>query len=124
MSRVGASFFFSSRRRHTRCSRDWSSDVCSSDLVVVPDVGGGFGPKGPIYPEEILVAAAAHRLGRPVKWGESRHENLASMGHDREQTHDAPIGFARDGTIVAVDATFLADVGPYPLQGDRPTADQ
>src|SRR5262247_4372833 len=40
--------------------------------VVVPDVGGGFGPKGPIYPEEVLVAAAAHRLGRPVKWVENR----------------------------------------------------
>src|SRR5712692_8241169 len=90
--------------------------------VVVPDVGGGFGPKGPIYPEEILVAAAAHRLGRPVKWVESRRENLASMGHDREQVHDARIGFSRDGTIVAVDATFLADVGAYPLQGDGLTA--
>src|SRR5216683_6442206 len=90
--------------------------------VVMPDVGGGFGPKGPIYPEEILVAAAAHRLGRPVKWVESRRENLASMGHDREQVHDARIGFSRDGTIVAVDATFLADVGAYPLQGDGLTA--
>ena len=90
--------------------------------VVVPDVGGGFGPKGPIYPEEILVAAAAHRLGRPVKWVETRRENLASMGHDRQQAHDARIGFSRDGTIVAVDATFLADVGAYPLQGDGLTA--
>jgi aerobic carbon-monoxide dehydrogenase large subunit len=90
--------------------------------VVVPDVGGGFGPKGPIYPEEILVAAAAHRLGRPVKWIESRRESLACMGHDREQNHDARIGFARDGTIVAVDAAFLADVGAYPLQGDGLTA--
>src|SRR6266849_4508603 len=90
--------------------------------VVMPDVGGGFGPKGPIYPEEILVAAAAHRLGRPVKWVESRRENLASMGHDREQVHDARIGFSRDGTIVAGDATFLADVGAYPLQGDGLTA--
>src|SRR5215467_9512051 len=90
--------------------------------VVVPDVGGGFGPKGPIYPEEILVAAAAHRLGRPVKWIESRRESLACLGHDREQNHDARIGFARDGTIVAVDATFVADVGAYPLQGDGLTA--
>jgi CO/xanthine dehydrogenase Mo-binding subunit len=90
--------------------------------VIVPDVGGGFGPKGPIYPEEILVAAAAHRLGRPVKWIESRRESLACMGHDREQNHDARIGFARDGTIVAVDAAFLADVGAYPLQGDGLTA--
>jgi len=90
--------------------------------VIVPDVGGGFGPKGPIYPEEILVAAAAHRLGRPVKWVESRRESLACMGHDREQNHDARIGFSRDGTIIAVDATFVADVGAYPLQGDGLTA--
>src|SRR5882672_7316997 len=90
--------------------------------VVVPDVGGGFGPKGPIYPEEILVAAAAHRLGRPVKWIESRRESLACMGHDREQAHQARIGFARDGGIVAVDATFVADVGAYPIQGDGLTA--
>jgi aerobic carbon-monoxide dehydrogenase large subunit len=90
--------------------------------VIAPDVGGGFGPKGPIYPEEILVAAAAHRLGRPVKWVESRRENLACMGHDREQTHDARIGFARDGAIVAIDGSFVADVGAYPLQGDGLTA--
>jgi CO/xanthine dehydrogenase Mo-binding subunit len=79
-------------------------------------------PKGPIYPEEVLVAAAAHRLGRPVKWVEDRRENLACMGHDREQAHDARIGFTRDGVIVAVDASFLADVGAYPLQGDGLTA--
>src|SRR5438132_505492 len=90
--------------------------------VVVPDVGGGFGPKGPIYPEEILVAAAAHRLGRPVRWAESRRENLACMGHDREPNHDVRIGFARDGTIVAIDGSFVADVGAYPLQGDGLTA--
>src|SRR5437667_9094807 len=90
--------------------------------VVVPDVGGGFGPKGPIYPEEILVAAAAHRLGRPVKWVESRRENFATMGQDREQDHDARIGFTRDGTIVAIDATFLADLGACPIQGDGLTA--
>src|SRR5262249_44237230 len=98
--------------------------------VVVPDVGGGFGPKGPIYPEEILVAAAAHRLGRPVKWIESRRESLACLGHDREQNHDARIGFARDRTIVAggapvpapVARAALPDVGAYPLQGDGLTA--
>ena len=44
------------------------------------------------------------------------------MGHDREQAHDARIGFTRDGAIVAVDATFVADVGAYPLQGDGLTA--
>src|SRR5256885_9179581 len=56
--------------------------------VVVPDVGGGFGPKGPIYPEEILVAAAAHRLGRPVKWVESRRENFATI---RSEEHTSEL---------------------------------
>src|SRR2546421_2234665 len=90
--------------------------------VRVPDVGGAFGPKGSVYPEEILVAAAALRLGRPVKWIETRREDFASLGHDREQTHEARIGFARDGTIVAIDDRFLADVGAYPAQGDGLTA--
>src|SRR5437016_8500823 len=90
--------------------------------VVVPDVGGAFGPKGSVYPEEVLVAAAALRLGRPVKWIETRREDFASLGHDREQTHEARIGFARDGTIVAIDDRFLADVGAYPAQGDGLTA--
>src|SRR5436309_9847186 len=72
--------------------------------VIVPDVGGAFGPKGSVYPEEVLVAAAAVRLGRPVKWIEPPREDFASLGHDRAQTHEARIGFARDGTIVAGEA--------------------
>jgi CO/xanthine dehydrogenase Mo-binding subunit len=90
--------------------------------VVVPDVGGAFGPKGSVYPEEVLVAAAALRLERPVKWIETRREDFASLGHDREQTHAARIGFARDGTIIAIDDRFFADVGAYPAQGDGLTA--
>src|SRR5207244_1591014 len=86
--------------------------------ILVPDVGGGFGPKGAVYPEDVLVAAAARRLGRPVKWVETRREDLTALGQDREQVHDVTIGFARDGRIVGIDATFLADVGAYPLQGD------
>ena len=86
--------------------------------VVVPDVGGGFGPKGSVYPEDILVAAAALKLGRPVKWVETRREDLMALGHDREQVHDVRIGLMRDGTIAGIDGTFLADVGAYPVQGD------
>lgn len=86
--------------------------------VHVPDVGGGFGPKGDVYPDEILVAAAALRLGRPVKWIETRREDFMALGHDREQVHDARIGLAADGRIVALESTFLADVGAYPAQGD------
>ncbi|HEX2438719.1 MAG TPA: xanthine dehydrogenase family protein, partial [Methylomirabilota bacterium] len=73
--------------------------------VHVPDVGGGFGPKGDVYPDEILVAAAALKLNRPVKWIESRREDFMALGHDREQVHEARIGLARDGRIVALETT-------------------
>jgi aerobic carbon-monoxide dehydrogenase large subunit len=86
--------------------------------VLVPDVGGAFGLKGAAYPEEVLVAAVALRLGRPVKWVETRREHFTATGHDREQVHDIRVGFRRDGTIVAVDGSFLADVGAYPIEGD------
>jgi carbon-monoxide dehydrogenase large subunit len=85
--------------------------------VRTPDVGGGFGPKGAPYPEEALVALAALRLERPVKWVESRREDFACSGHDREQNHEVRIGFRSDGTITGIDASFLADVGAYPAQG-------
>jgi carbon-monoxide dehydrogenase large subunit len=85
--------------------------------VCTPDVGGGFGPKGAPYPEEALVALATMRLGRPVKWVESRREDFASSGQDRDQVHEVRIGFRRDGTIAGIDASFLADVGAYPAQG-------
>src|SRR5437763_701443 len=90
--------------------------------VTLPDVGGAFGPKGSIYGEEVLVATATLRLGRAVKWVETRREDFLSLGHDREQEHDARIGFARDGTIVALEDTFLADVGAYPAEGAGLTA--
>ena len=86
--------------------------------VLVPQVGGGFGPKGAVYAEEVLVAAAARRLRRPVKWVESRREHLASTGHDRDQRHQTRIGFRADGTIAAIENEFHADVGAYPAQGD------
>jgi aerobic carbon-monoxide dehydrogenase large subunit len=86
--------------------------------VLTPDVGGGFGPKGSPYPEEALVALAALRLGRPVKYVESRREDFAASGHDREQVHEVRIGFRKDGVITGIDARFLADVGAYPAQGN------
>jgi CO/xanthine dehydrogenase Mo-binding subunit len=90
--------------------------------VRLPDVGGGFGVKASAYPEDILVAAAALRLGRPVKWTSSRREDLATTGHDRDHVHDIRIGFTRGGTIGAIDGTFFADVGAYPVEGDGLTA--
>jgi carbon-monoxide dehydrogenase large subunit len=85
--------------------------------VLAPDVGGAFGPKGSVYPEELLVPAIALRLGRPVKWLETRREHFLATGHDREQLHEARLGLRRDGSIVAVDDVFQADVGAYPIEG-------
>jgi carbon-monoxide dehydrogenase large subunit len=75
-----------------------------------------------VYADEVLVALAARRLGRPVKWVEGRREDFASMGHDRAQSHEATIAFGADGTIAAVDDAFLADVGAYPMAGTGLTA--
>jgi aerobic carbon-monoxide dehydrogenase large subunit len=90
--------------------------------VLVPDVGGAFGPKGQVYADEVLVALAAVRLGRPVKWVEGRREDFESVGHDRAQSHEVTIAFAADGTIAALDDAFLADVGAYPMAGSGLTA--
>jgi aerobic carbon-monoxide dehydrogenase large subunit len=90
--------------------------------VIVPDVGGAFGPKGQVYADEVLVALAAFRLGRPVKWTETRREHVQSVGHDREQQHEAAIALETDGTIAAIEDRFLADVGAYPVMGNGLTA--
>ena len=90
--------------------------------VIVPDVGGAFGPKGQVYADEVLVAVAAFRLGRPVKWIETRREHVQCVGHDREQLHEAAVAFAPDGTIAALEDRFLADVGAYPVMGNGLTA--
>jgi carbon-monoxide dehydrogenase large subunit len=81
--------------------------------VIAPEVGGGFGVKTTIYPEDVLVPAIAARLGRPVKWIESRREHLASATHSREQLHDAEIGATRDGLILGLRDRFLLDLGAY-----------
>jgi carbon-monoxide dehydrogenase large subunit len=89
--------------------------------VRVPEVGGGFGTKGHVYPEDILVPAVARRLGRPVKWVETRREHFLAAAADRDQVHDARIGLKRDGTIVALETTFTRDHGAYPTLGEAIT---
>ena len=81
--------------------------------VIAPDVGGGFGVKQEIYPEEILLSLLAMRLRVPVKWVETRHEHLTSTAHAREQWHDVELAARRDGTILGLRAELLADVGAY-----------
>jgi aerobic carbon-monoxide dehydrogenase large subunit len=90
--------------------------------VVAPDVGGGFGIKGHVYPEDVLVPAVARRLGRPVKWVETRREHFLTASGDRDQTHTARLGVRRDGTITALETTFTRDHGAFPTLGGAMTA--
>ena len=77
------------------------------------DVGGAFGVRGEIYPEDILVALLAIRTGRPVRWIEDRREHLQAANHSREQHHEIALGVRRDGTIVAIHDRFWNDMGAY-----------
>ncbi len=76
-------------------------------------VGGGFGIRGELYPEDILVAAAALRLGRPVKWIEDRHEHLIAANHSRQQHHRLRAAVDRDGRILGMQDEFFLDQGAY-----------
>jgi carbon-monoxide dehydrogenase large subunit len=83
--------------------------------VVAPDVGGGFGVKANVYPEETLIAWCARRLRRAVKWVEDRAENLTSTNHGRDQHGLARMGLRRDGTITALHVRAIVDIGAYHL---------
>ncbi len=85
--------------------------------VISPDVGGGFGSKLTVYPEEVVVCEAARRLGRPVRWVSDRREDLMTSMHGRQQRHRIEVGFDRDGSIRAVRVDIRADNGanaPWP----------
>lgn len=79
--------------------------------VVAGDVGGGFGTKGGIYPEEILVLWAARRLGRPVKWVSDRGEAFLSDFNGRDQIADAELALKRDGTVLGMRVTVHHNLG-------------
>jgi len=85
--------------------------------VVVPAVGGGFGAKGGIYPEHIVVAALADRLKRPVRHVETRSENLVAMSQGRGQVQDVELGARKDGTIVGLRVRTVTDFGAYAWRG-------
>ncbi len=78
-----------------------------------PSIGGGFGVRGELYPEDLLVPLLAMRLGRPVKWIEDRAEHLVSANHSREQHHDAALALDADGRILGLRTRFLLDTGAY-----------
>ena len=81
--------------------------------VIAPNVGGGFGQKIPLYQEEPLVAYLSMRTGRPVKWIETRSENLKAGAHSRQQVHYVELGLKRDGTITAFKDKMIADIGAF-----------
>lgn len=76
-------------------------------------VGGGFGIRGELYPEDVLVCAAALRLERPVKWVEDRREHLLAANHSRDQTHRMRAAVRADGYILGLRSTFFTDQGAY-----------
>ncbi len=81
--------------------------------VIAPDVGGGFGQKCVVSREELLVAIAAQRLERPVKWIEDRQENLTASFHGHEQRYETSAAFNEKGRLLALEADILCDVGAY-----------
>ena len=81
--------------------------------VITPDVGGGFGAKLNTYPEDAVVSHLAQRLRRPVKWVETRRENMLTTTHGRSQLVDVEVAAERDGRLRGMRTRVLADLGAY-----------
>jgi aerobic carbon-monoxide dehydrogenase large subunit len=98
--------------------RDTVAEVLDMDpervRVVVPAVGGAFGARIVTYPEQVAVAALARRLGRPVRYVESRSETMLAMTHGRAQVQEVELAATRDGRITGLRARLVADGGAYP----------
>ena len=82
--------------------------------VVTPFVGGGFGGKAGMYPEQVVVAAAAKRLQRPVVWVSTRSEDMLALSHSRGQIQYVELGCKRDGTFTGLRVRLVGDGGAYP----------
>jgi CO/xanthine dehydrogenase Mo-binding subunit len=85
--------------------------------VIAPDVGGAFGAKLIVYPEDILIPWLAWRLGRPVRWIEDRREHLLSATQEREQIHDVTVAFDDAGRILGLEDRMVHDTGAYTPRG-------
>jgi carbon-monoxide dehydrogenase large subunit len=81
--------------------------------VIAPDLGGGFGVKQDIYPEETIIPLVAERLGRPVRWIETRREHFVCTAHSREQDHELSLALDADGVVIGLRALVTADLGAY-----------
>ncbi len=81
--------------------------------VIVPEVGGGFGCKLNVYPEEMVASFAAMKLGQPVKWIEDRSENLAVTIHGRDQVNYIEVAATKEGKVTALKVHGISDLGAY-----------
>ncbi len=127
-TRSGAAFWTDDGRlvHYSACqgahpTRDLLAGVYGLDRtqvrVIVPDMGGGFGAKSRTYPEELALGFYARAVGRPVKWTETRSENMVAMPHGRAQVQHARLGGRRDGRITAYQLDVVQDAGAFPLIG-------
>ena len=81
--------------------------------VIAPDVGGGFGGKLQVTPEEIITVVAARRMGKPCKFTETRSESLQAAHHGRAQVQRLKLSATRDGIVTGLDVNLIADMGAY-----------
>jgi aerobic carbon-monoxide dehydrogenase large subunit len=88
--------------------------------VVAPDVGGGFGPKARLYPEEVILAALALELDHPVRWVEDRNEHLLTGAHCRDHHYKLTAYADREGRILGIDTQIIVDAGAYGLWPQGP----
>jgi aerobic carbon-monoxide dehydrogenase large subunit len=100
------------------------SDICSvlglpdyKVRVIAPEVGGGFGAKLSLYSEEVLASLAAMELGQPVKWVETRSENLLTMTHGRGQIQHVEVASSDKGRILGLKVRIVGDAGAYLTEG-------
>jgi CO/xanthine dehydrogenase Mo-binding subunit len=99
----------------------WNRDQIARMLERAPDsvqlyeghVGGGFGVRGELYPEDVLACAAALKFGQPIKWLEDRREHLIAANHSREQTHRIRAAIDKDGHVLGIEDEFFHDNGAY-----------
>ncbi len=85
--------------------------------VICPWVGGGFGPKAAVYPEYLVAAAACRALGSPVKWAETRSEDMVSLVQGRDYVMKAKLGVTNDGKFTGLEGDVTANAGAYPAIG-------
>lgn len=91
--------------------------------VIIPDVGGGYGGKGGLYPEEVVVCVLAIKLCRPVGWIEDRIENFTAATHAWEQTHHVEVAVSKEGLILGLKDKIICNSGAYAVWGSTAAAE-